>query len=108
MSEPETSDRLRRLAEAADRLLRLAEAADQLLSLVAEWDTSGWTVAETAKYLGLSEAHVRRLAGQGMLSGRKLAGLAWRLDPESVRAYGAEEHRPGPKPKGRPGGRPKP
>lgn len=46
-----------------------------------------WTVAEAAEWLSRSEETVRRMARDGRLRGRKLAGgRDWRFRPEDVRA----------------------
>lgn len=63
------------------------DAASQLLSL-----------AEAAKLSGLSQDHLRRLVGSGLLWGTKI-GRNWVTTAEAVRAYLETDRRPGPKTK---------
>ncbi len=49
------------------------------------------SVEEAAEYLGFHPEHVRRLARQGKLNGRKIGGKAWRFRPEDLEAIFEED-----------------
>jgi len=58
---------------------------------------AGWLTTEEAQTLtGYSIAHLRRLARDGRVTARKLAGQLWLFERESLTAYQATV-RPGPK-----------
>jgi excisionase family DNA binding protein len=48
-------------------------------------------VREAAEYLGFHREHVRRLARQGKIKGRKIGGKEWRFRPEDLDALFEEE-----------------
>ena len=58
------------------------------------------TLKEAAEISGLSHDHLRRLAGRGDLKAKKI-GRDWVTTKRSVRAYLAQNRRPGPKPQKR-------
>lgn len=45
-----------------------------------------WTYKEVARYLSLSESHVRRLVSQNRIPSMKIGGSR-RFDPEQVRQW---------------------
>jgi excisionase family DNA binding protein len=53
------------------------------------------SLKEAAKMSGLSQAHLRRLAGQGELKAQKV-GRDWVTTERAVREYLARNRRPGP------------
>ncbi len=57
------------------------------------------TTKQASIRYGMSQAHIRRLAGAGALSGTK-AGHDWLLEIASLEKYMANRPRPGKKPKG--------
>ena len=57
------------------------------------------SLQQASELSGLSAGHLRLLAGQGKLWAKKL-GRNWVTTARAVEAYVAEEHRPGPKPRG--------
>ena len=48
-----------------------------------------WTMAETAKYLGVNEADVEGLVREGVLTGYKLGGQYLRFRPDQVKSVKA-------------------
>ena len=57
---------------------------------------AGWvTTTEGAALTGYTREHVIRLARWGRIDGRKLAGLAWIVNRDSLLAYKASNPRPG-------------
>ena len=57
--------------------------------------SNGWmSVEDAAARLGRSPAHVRKLAREGALGGRQLAGV-WALDEQAVAARAGQHHGPG-------------
>ena len=55
------------------------------------------TLQEAAKLSGLSDGHLRLLAGQGDIWARRL-GHNWFTTEKAVNEYLARDRRPGPKP----------
>jgi hypothetical protein len=53
---------------------------------------------EAAEFSGLSQRHLRLLAGRGEIWGKKL-GRDWFTTTQAVREYLARDRRPGPKAK---------
>ena len=56
------------------------------------------TIAEASRKYGLSDAHLRRLMGQGKIRGRHSGGT-WLLDLDSLLRYLKTPRHPGRKPK---------
>ncbi len=48
-------------------------------------------ISEAAEYLGFHPEHVRRMARQGKINGRKIGGKEWRFRPEDLDALFEEE-----------------
>jgi excisionase family DNA binding protein len=62
-------------------------------------DRCRWvTPTEAAELIGVTAAHVRYLAREGLIESRKF-GASWMIRRESIERYAAVERRPGPKPK---------
>jgi len=62
-------------------------------------DRGRWvTPTEAAELIGVTAAHVRYLAREGLIEARKF-GASWMVRRVSVERYAAQERRPGPKPK---------
>lgn len=62
-------------------------------------DRGRWvTPAEAAEMLGVTAAHVRYLAREGLIEARKF-GASWMVRLDSVERYAALDRRPGPRPK---------
>jgi len=62
-------------------------------------DRGRWvTPMEAAVLIGVTAAHVRYLAREGLIEARKF-GASWMVRYDSVEWYAAQERRPGPRPK---------
>jgi len=48
-------------------------------------------ISEAAEYLGFHPEHVRRMARQGKINGRKIGGKEWRFRPEDLDALFEDE-----------------
>lgn len=48
-------------------------------------------ISEASEYLGFHPEHVRRLARQGKIKGRKIGGREWRFRPEDLDAIFEDE-----------------
>ena len=57
------------------------------------------SLAEAAELFGMSHSHLRKLAREGKIRGKRI-GSYWVTTEEAVREYLAQDRRPGPKPKG--------
>jgi excisionase family DNA binding protein len=48
-------------------------------------------IYDAAEYLGFHPEHVRRLAREGKINGRKIGGKEWRFRPEDLDALFEDE-----------------
>ena len=50
-----------------------------------------YNISDAAEHLGFHPEHVRRLARQGKIKGRKIGGKEWRFRPEDLDALFEDE-----------------